>query len=389
MPDPIPETIAAVRGAITVAANEPAAILDATRRLLEALVQANGLRPDRIVSALFTSTHDLDADFPAHAARRLGWNDVPMLCAREIPVPGALPRVVRVMLTVRVAGSTRRLSPVYMEGAAALRPDLAPTRPPRDARRRIAILGLGQIGGSIGLALRHGAWQRIGWDRDPGALGRAAQEDVIDEAAEDLAAACRDAAVAVVAVPVDAIADVVREAARHLPRGAVLLDTGSARATVTPALIDAQALGLQAVGGHPLAGSEGHGLAAARADLFRDATFLLMPVAGSVPPLVESLADALGARPLVTDPSAHDHALARSSHLLYVLSCAVEAACTGAVTAGLYGPGYVGMARLAASDRAMAESYCRANAAEVSAAWRELRTDMEARIAALAGSTTG
>ena len=88
--------IAAVRGAVQVPANTSAHILASTVRLIEALMEKNGLDHARVVSALFTTTEDLDADFPAHAARRLGWTDVPMLNAREIPVPGSLPRVVRV-----------------------------------------------------------------------------------------------------------------------------------------------------------------------------------------------------------------------------------------------------------------------------------------------------
>src|SRR5437762_2342851 len=116
--------IAAVRGAVQVAANRAELIREATARLLIALLEANRLEPARIVSAIFTATPDLDADFPAHAARRLGWTEVPLLGAREMGVPGALPRIVRVLLTVRVARGAR-LQPIYLDGAAALRPDLA------------------------------------------------------------------------------------------------------------------------------------------------------------------------------------------------------------------------------------------------------------------------
>jgi chorismate mutase len=93
--------VAAVRGAVPVSENTSERIVEATSRLLLGLLEINRIDPTRIVSALFTTTADLDADFPAHAARRLGWSDVPMLNAREIPVPGAMPRVVRVLLTVQ------------------------------------------------------------------------------------------------------------------------------------------------------------------------------------------------------------------------------------------------------------------------------------------------
>jgi prephenate dehydrogenase len=379
------ETIAAVRGAITVADNEAGSILDATRRLLETLLSLNGVGPERIVSALFTSTPDLDADFPAHAARRLGWSDVPMLCAKEIPVPGALERVVRVMLTVRIAGPNRRLRPVYLDGAAALRPDLAHAMPPDRPGRSVAIVGLGQIGGSIGLALGDGSWRRSGFDLDPETVARAFRAGAIDAPEETVAAACRDADLVIVAVPVEAIPGVVRDAAKHMRRRAVLLDTGSARAPLTPVLIEAQASGVTAVGGHPLAGNEGHGFSAARADLFQGATFALMPIDPEIPPIVDAFVEAIGARAKRTEPAEHDRALARTSHLPYVLSCALRATCAAAVREDLYGPGYQGMARLAASDPAMAEAFCRANASELESAWRTFRADMDRRVGGFAG----
>src|SRR5262245_61668349 len=146
--------IKAVRGAITVARNEGGAIRRATARLLRTLLERNRIEPARIVSALFTSTPDLNADFPAHAARRMGWRDVPMLGALEVGVPGALPRVIRVLLLVEGVPAGARLVPAYLEGAAKLRPDWAKKKPSRKTpRRTIAIVGLGQIGGSVGLAL--------------------------------------------------------------------------------------------------------------------------------------------------------------------------------------------------------------------------------------------
>ncbi|MGC1165300.1 MAG: chorismate mutase [Solirubrobacterales bacterium] len=89
----------AVRGATQAEANEAGAILDATTALMQELIERNGgLEPGAMVSCLFTTTDDLDAEFPAVAARRLGLDSVPLLCCREIPVPGAMPRVIRVML---------------------------------------------------------------------------------------------------------------------------------------------------------------------------------------------------------------------------------------------------------------------------------------------------
>ena len=116
--------IAAVRGAVTAASNTANDILEATRRLIVALVQRNRLTPDRIVSAIFTVTSDLDAEFPAHAARKLGWEEVPLLCAREIDVPGSLPRVIRLLAHCYTEDETEPRH-VYLREAAELRRDLA------------------------------------------------------------------------------------------------------------------------------------------------------------------------------------------------------------------------------------------------------------------------
>lgn len=88
----------AVRGATQAEANEAEAILTATTELMRALIERNSLTPEAMVSCLFTTTDDLDAEFPAVAARELGLDSVPLLCCREIPVPGSMPRVIRVML---------------------------------------------------------------------------------------------------------------------------------------------------------------------------------------------------------------------------------------------------------------------------------------------------
>jgi chorismate mutase len=117
----------AIRGAIQVENDSPAAISSAVASLCEAIARANGLTPARIVSAIFTLTPDLSSSFPARAAReRGGWGNVPMICAQEIPVPDAPPRICRVLIHARGA---RRPRHVYLGGALdLLRPDLAPAR---------------------------------------------------------------------------------------------------------------------------------------------------------------------------------------------------------------------------------------------------------------------
>ncbi len=112
-----------IRGATTVEANTSEDILEATDQLLRALIELNRVDPDDIASAVFTTTPDLTATFPAIAARNLGWADVPLLCSHEMAVPGALPKVVRVLLHVNTALGPRDLRHVYLGAAKSLRPD--------------------------------------------------------------------------------------------------------------------------------------------------------------------------------------------------------------------------------------------------------------------------
>jgi chorismate mutase len=113
----------ALRGAISVDANEPDAILSATEELMREVMERNALDPEQMVSCIFTCTDDLDAEFPAVAARRLGLSAVPLLCAREIDVPGALPRVIRLLLHC-YADSEAEPKHVYLRDAESLRRDL-------------------------------------------------------------------------------------------------------------------------------------------------------------------------------------------------------------------------------------------------------------------------
>lgn len=113
----------ALRGAITVDDNDGDAILDATEELMRAVIEQNALDADHLVSCIFTCTRDLDAEFPAVAARRMGLSSVPLLCAHEIDVPGALPRVIRVLVHC-YADESRPAKHVYLREATSLRKDL-------------------------------------------------------------------------------------------------------------------------------------------------------------------------------------------------------------------------------------------------------------------------
>ena len=113
----------AFRGANTVAANEAAAILDATETLMHELIGRNGLETGDLVSCIFTLTPDLDAEFPAVAARRMGLSHVPLMCAQEINVPGAMASVIRVLIHA-YAGDRHDPVHVYLGDTASLRQDL-------------------------------------------------------------------------------------------------------------------------------------------------------------------------------------------------------------------------------------------------------------------------
>ena len=116
--------VRAVRGAIQVDANEREPILEASSELVKEVLARNEIAPDDLISVVFTATQDLNADFPAYAARLMGLTDVPLLCTTEIAVPGAMPRVIRLLAHVETDRSRSQMRHVYLRGAAALRTDL-------------------------------------------------------------------------------------------------------------------------------------------------------------------------------------------------------------------------------------------------------------------------
>jgi chorismate mutase len=112
-----------VRGATTADANTSEAILEATRQLLALMIRQNGIEPEDVASAIFTTTPDLDAEFPALAARQLGWLHVALMCGHELEVPGSLRRCVRVLLHWNTDLPADQVVHVYIKGASKLRPD--------------------------------------------------------------------------------------------------------------------------------------------------------------------------------------------------------------------------------------------------------------------------
>ncbi|MCL4826617.1 MAG: chorismate mutase [Caldilinea sp.] len=112
-----------VRGATTVMRNEREEILKATRELLALMIHLNDIQPEDVASAIFTTTPDLNAAFPATAARQLGWLDVPLMCSHEIDVPGSLGMCIRVLIHWNTSKLQRDIQHVYLKEAQSLRPD--------------------------------------------------------------------------------------------------------------------------------------------------------------------------------------------------------------------------------------------------------------------------
>ena len=113
-----------VRGATVAKANTKEAIIETTREMLLRMVEANGIQPEDIASAFFSTTHDLNAEFPAIAARQIGWTDAALMCMHEMEVPNSLPMCVRVLVHWNTDKRANEIRHIYMNGAEKLRPDL-------------------------------------------------------------------------------------------------------------------------------------------------------------------------------------------------------------------------------------------------------------------------
>jgi len=117
--------VRAVRGATTVENNDALEIIDETRNLLEEMIKKNEIKQDDVASVVFTVTKELNAAFPAVAARQIGWTDVALMCMSEIDVPGSLEKCIRVLIHINTEKKNSEIQNVYLKGAKILRPDLA------------------------------------------------------------------------------------------------------------------------------------------------------------------------------------------------------------------------------------------------------------------------
>lgn len=220
---------------------------------------------------------------------------------------------------------------------------------------RIAIVGVGLIGGSIGLAARERLGATVsGWSRSRSTLERAVELGALDRAGDSLADAVGDAEAVFVCAPVGVLPDVVRDVLAAAPEDCVVTDAGSTKRSVAEAIDDPRF-----VGGHPLAGAETAGVEHARADLFQDATWYLTPTRGATGLLFERLhriIRALGARPGTIDAATHDTMLAAVSHLPHVLAnvlVAQAASALGGERMPATGPSFRDATRVAGANSAI------------------------------------
>ncbi len=263
--------------------------------------------------------------------------------------------------------------------------------PPGARLLKIAILGTGLIGGSIGLAARGRAGAHVcGYDPDPQACGLALELGAVDETAPDLAAAVAGAEAVFAAAPVGALAGTVREALARAGPECVVSDVGSTKLALDEARRDPRF-----VGGHPLTGAETSGAAHAREDLFEGATWYLTPTAHTDAALygrLRELIERLGARPAAIEPDAHDRLMACVSHLPHVLANVLVAQAAAAFEregqrpAGGTGPSFRDATRVAGANTAVWRDIYLANREALGAALEEaLRRLEEVRAALQAG----
>ncbi|HLB22359.1 MAG TPA: prephenate dehydrogenase/arogenate dehydrogenase family protein [Solirubrobacteraceae bacterium] len=255
---------------------------------------------------------------------------------------------------------------------------------------RIAVLGVGLIGGSIGLAAGRRAHAQVsGYDPDERVLAKALSIGAIDSAASDISSAVKDADAVFVAAPVGALAETVRQALAEAGRDCVVSDVGSTKRVLAEAGADERF-----IGGHPLAGAETSGVEHAREDLFEGAVWYLTPATNSTGVLYERLhrlLTTIGARPVAIDAETHDRLLAAVSHLPHVLAnvlaaqaaSTLDAAAEGRVPA--VGPSFRDATRVAGANSAIWTDIYLANGDALIAAidsFAERLADVRAALAA-------
>ena len=212
----------------------------------------------------------------------------------------------------------------------------------------VAIIGLGLIGGSIGLALRHGkksSWEIVGYSRRRETVAKALSVGAIERGETNLEDAVKRAELVIIATPVLTVKEILSRIAPYLPSGCIVTDTGSTKVQVMKWAEEMLPPTVHFTGGHPMAGRETYGIEAARADLFQRCTYCLTPSDKASPESIDTVVDMtknLGAIPFFIDAQEHDNLVAGISHLPILLSAALVSVTTK-------NPSWSKMSRLAAS----------------------------------------
>ena len=362
-----------IRGAICASGNTRDAIYTATQALLMEIERRNELVAADVVAAFFTMTPDLDADFPAYAARDMGWTAVPMLGAQESRVPGAPERSIRVLVLAHGDAPPRH---VYLGRAAAMRPDLAepgdeswagasqpaPRGVEGERMERLLVVGLGLVGGSLAAAARRsGLFECVrGYDVDASAAELAVARGLVDGAGADLGSELGRSDVVVLAVPVSEILALLPRVGASVRPGTLVTDVGSTKRGIVRAMGELPGA-VKAVGGHPMTGSTASGPAAATADLFGGARWVLTATARTDDAALRRLTRivrAAGAQPVVMSAELHDRVVAITSHLPAVMAVGLVEMVGDLIDdvggdAFLAGPGLRSASRLAGGDALM------------------------------------
>lgn len=242
-------------------------------------------------------------------------------------------------------------------------------------RATVAIVGLGLMGSSLGLALAGRCARRVGTDVDPQAAVAARAVGAVDDVG-DPADAVRDADLVVLCTPAGEVAATCAALAALMRRDAILTDVASTKATICAEFDE---LVVPTVGGHPMCGREQSGPAAAEADLYHGATWVLCPTAGTIEParrLVTELVDAVGASVVELDRDEHDRRVARVSHLPYLAAQALATVADDA-SLELAATGFASATRMARGDLRMWLDVLRTNSGEARSALAAMRAELE------------
>lgn len=246
------------------------------------------------------------------------------------------------------------------------------------SRARIAIVGLGLIGGSLAMALRGHCARLLGSDRDEHVLALAKEGRVVDEISADPARLLDRADVIILAVPVNGIIQIIRALPGLCPGSAIVMDVGSTKTEVVRAMAGLPSR-FDPIGAHPMAGKERLSLANAEPGLFRGAPFALTPLprtSARARRTAEQISQVVGGNPLWLDPEVHDRWVAATSHLPYLVSSALALA-VPEEAAPMVGTGFRSTARLAATPTSMMLDVLKTNPIHIHAAIQRMREQLD------------